>query len=216
MLPSTGSFRQAQGKRGRQGYSTVPFDKELRAGDKLTAGAACLIWPVPSGVEGPATSKQKGLLHYEAAFLCVDKNGRLPFDSGCIRSTLRSGLLDACSCLSPFELWPVSSEVERPATSKQKECPFDAAHGRSVPCSGLLDASSRRAPVECGLPRANKKLDHFIVEFFVRRVVEAAGVEPASGRLRPRGTTCLFRVICLPKRSHGQENYGMSPTESPP
>ena len=85
-----------------------------------------------------------------------------------------------------------------------------------VTCSGLLDAASAERLPKSGLPRANKKLAHFLSEFFMRRVVEAAGVEPASGSFQPRGPTCLFRDIFLPQSPHGQGDWGMSPTVSLP
>ncbi len=78
-------------------------------------------------------------------------------------------------------------------------------------CHESLGPARDREPVERQI-----KSSPFPGELFMRRVVEAAGVEPASGRLQSRGTTCLFRVICLPQRSHGQENCGMSPTKCLP
>ncbi len=50
----------------------------------------------------------------------------------------------------------------------------------------------------------------------LEKLVEAAGIEPASESTRPGRTTCLARALSHPEADHGQPAPGPSPNESRP
>ena len=72
-------------------------------------------------------------------------------------------------------------------TRAYDEVPFDALPlCHQVACSGQLDAARGSRLSKYGLPRANKKLNLSMVEFFMRRVVETGGFEPPTPCMRSR------------------------------